>query len=721
MPTADSNLLGTLRQYWGYDALRPLQGDAIACALDSRDSVVVLPTGGGKSLCFQVPALMRDGIAIVVSPLISLMKDQVDALKANGVRAEAIHSGLTLAEKQAVDRALRSGEVKLLYVSPERLVQPAFIEYVRGLGVSFVAIDEAHCISHWGHDFRPEYRQLRTLRDAFPEVALHAFTATATPQVRDDIVSELTLRDPKVIVGSFDRPNLTYRVLQRGSLIDQVDEIISNHSGESGLVYCISRKNVEDLCAKLQVKGYRALGYHAGMGDEVRKRNQEAFSRDEANIIVATVAFGMGIDKSNVRYVIHAGLPKSIEHYQQETGRAGRDGLESECWLVYSNADFMLWKNILEKEESDAAPIALAKLEDMLQFARRMQCRHKSILAYFGETYAKPRCGACDVCLDVSEADEHSISIARTIIDCARQIGDYAGPKFTMQVLAGSREDRVLSSRAAQLSSYGALQDQDEAAIRAWIDQLVDQEYLVKRGQYNVLADGPRLTEDPKLSGVRFSAVVKRAPRERERERKLAAKPASPVDLKLFEKLRALRRSIADERSVPAFVILSDVSLNDMAAKKPVTLAALRQVHGIGERKAEDFGAQFIQVIQEFCEARDIEGDTQVALPTKPARRSKQDMRDAAAKLFAARLSVEEVCEQLQRAPSTVGEYLAEYIEAANISDPEPWAGIEILERVRFAVNEGGDGRLKSIFDALNGDASYIQIRVCLACIRNGG
>lgn len=701
--------------------MRPLQGDAIASAMEQRDSVIVLPTGGGKSLCFQLPALLQPGMAVVVSPLISLMKDQVDALKANGVRAEAIHSGLTYSEKQAVDRALRSGEVKLLYVSPERLVQPAFIEYVRGLGVSFVAIDEAHCISHWGHDFRPEYRQLGVLRDAFPDVALHAFTATATPQVRDDIMKELALRDPKVIVGSFDRSNLVYRVVQRGTLIDQVTEIVNNHAGESGLVYCISRKNVEDLCAKLQAKGYRALPYHAGMSDEDRKRNQEAFSRDEVNIIVATVAFGMGIDKSNVRYVIHAGLPKSVEHYQQETGRAGRDGLESECWLIYSNADFMLWKNILEKDESEAASIALAKLGDMLQFAKRMQCRHKSILAYFGENYSKPRCGACDVCLDVSEADERSITIARTIINCTRQIGDYAGPKFTMQVLAGSREERVVSSRASQLPLYGALQAEDEAAIRTWIDQLVDQEYLVKRGQYNILGDGPRLAEDPELNGVRLTTVAKRTPRER--ERKQTAKPTLPVDLELFERLRALRRSIADERSVPAFVILSDVSLNDMAVKKPVTLAALRQVHGIGERKAEDFGAQFVQAVREFCDSRDIKGDNGASdqAPARQARPSKKNMVDAAAKLFAARYSIEEACEQLRRAPSTVEEYLVTYIESAKISDPEPWASVDALERVRAAVKVSEGGRLNDIFDALGGDATYSQIRVCLACIQNGG
>lgn len=718
MPTADSNLFGTLKQYWGYDALRPLQGDAIACALDSRDSVVVLPTGGGKSLCFQVPALMRDGVAIVVSPLISLMKDQVDALKANGVRAESIHSGMTLTEKQAVDRELRSGAVKLLYVSPERLVQPAFIEYVRGLGVSFVAIDEAHCISHWGHDFRPEYRQLRLLRDAFPDVALHAFTATATPQVCDDIVTELMLRDPKVIVGSFDRPNLVYRVVQREALLEQARAVIDNHADEPGLIYCISRKSVDELCAQLRGLGYKALPYHAGMSDADRKRNQEAFSRDEVNIVVATVAFGMGIDKSNVRYVIHAGLPKSLEHYQQETGRAGRDGLESECVLLFSYADFMLWKSIIEKEGGEGAAVAMSKLEDMLQFAKRMQCRRRAVLAYFGEKYAPARCSACDVCLDVSDTDERAPEIARAIVSCVRQLGDYAGPTFTTQVLSGSREERVVSSRAAASSAYGALRNEPANAIRTWIEQLVDQEYLVKRGQYNVLSDGPRLREDPDFVSVRLR--VETAPKKT-RDRKPAAKPTYPLDRDLFDKLRVLRKAIAEERGVAAFLILSDVSLNDMAVKKPITPLAFRAIHGIGERKAADLSELFTAAIRSFCEAHDLEGWSGDGAATKPPRAPKTSSQEIANKLFAERRSVEDVCEVLQRARTTVEAYLAVYIDSANISDPEPWASVETLERVRAVAAHSEDGRLKPIFDALDGEVSYMQIRVCLACIRNGG
>ncbi|MBM3290301.1 MAG: RecQ family ATP-dependent DNA helicase, partial [Candidatus Hydrogenedentes bacterium] len=668
-------VLDTLKRYWGFDALRPLQEDAIACAFTARDSVVVLPTGGGKSLCFQLPAVIRPGMAVVVSPLISLMKDQVDALNANGVAAACIHSGMLLHEKQAVDRAVRGGEVKLLYVAPERLVQPVFIDYVRGAGVSFIAIDEAHCISHWGHDFRPEYRQLRVLRDAFPGASIHAFTATATPQVRDDIVSELALRDPMIVVGSFDRPNLVYRVAPRESLIDQVRAAIDEHRGESGLVYCISRKNVDDLCAQLRRLGHNALPYHAGMNDEDRRRNQEAFSRDEADIIVATVAFGMGIDKSNVRFVIHAGLPKSLEHYQQETGRAGRDGLEADCRLLYSYADFMMWKSIVEKEGGDGAAIALQKLEDMLQFAKRMLCRRRAVLTYFGEHYEAQQCGACDVCLDHG-ADDRSAAIARAIIDCVWMLGDYAGPKFTAQVLAGSREERVVNGRAAQSSSYGALRGETEQAVRTWIFQLVDQGYLVTSGEYHRLSNGPRLAADPGLAGVRLRAEARSAGRVRAAAKPQPARPSVPLDQELFDRLRVLRRCIAEERRVPPFLVLGDVSLNDMAVRKPVTVEAFRAIHGIGERKALDLGDVFTNAVREFCDAHGIEGLPEAPEAPRRERRPKSERvrkrssQEIANELFAARHSLEEVAEIMQRAPMTVEGYLATYIESTNIFDP---------------------------------------------------
>ena len=717
MNNPQTELYAVLKRYWGYDSFRPMQRDAIDCALTNRDSVVVLPTGGGKSLCFQVPALMMPGIALVVSPLISLMKDQVDALKAAGAPAECIHSGMTLSERREVDRSVKEGRAKLLYVSPERLAQSAFVDYLRSAGVSFVAIDEAHCISQWGHDFRPEYRQLRALREAFPGAALHAYTATATPQVRDDIVQELSLKDPRVMVGSFDRPNLFYRVIRRSSLLDQVRAVVDRYRGETGIVYCLSRKNVDEMSSDLRALGYNALPYHAGMDDASRKRNQDAFARDEANIIVATIAFGMGIDKSNVRFVIHAGLPKSIEHFQQETGRAGRDGLPSECWLFYTTADFMMWKRMTEKSEGEGAAVAIGKLNDMLQFASSMQCRRRALLEYFGEMYARPKCDACDVCNTELESHADAGKIARAILECVGHLGDYAGPTYTAQVLSGSREERIVRSRATALSSYGALRDESVQNIRNWIEQLVAQEYLLKRGEYNILSPGPQLADDPTLE----CAIIGTANAPAKKVRKSATAPLSTIDQELFDELRALRKRTADSRGVAAFLILSDASLNDMARKKPTSLQAFRQIHGIGERKAADFGEAFTAVIRAYCDTNGLRTLVPDSESKPAARAAKPRAQDAANQMFAERRSIEDVMEALQRARATVEGYFAEYLEGSGITDPEPWATVETLEKVRAAVGSAEDGRLKPIHEALNGEVPYTEIRVCLACIRNGG
>ena len=382
-----------LKQYWGYDAFRPLQQEAMQCVLSGRDSLVVLPTGGGKSLCFQAPAVAMPGIAVVISPLISLMQDQVDALRTNGVPAGKICTGITQAERQAVHRGICDASLKLLYVSPERLAQQRFVEYLCAAHIAFFVVDEAHCISHWGHDFRPEYRQLRQLRDLFPDTPIHAYTATATEHVREDICRELCLRDPAILVGSFDRPNLHYRVERRsGDGYAQVKSLVETHANEAGIVYCLRRKDVDAFCARLKQDGHKALPYHAGMDDLSRKKNQEAFTKERADIIVATVAFGMGIDKSNVRYVVHAAMPKSVEHYQQEAGRAGRDGLPANCWLLYSYGDFRTWERILAKNDVEDAEIASKKLQDMLNYCSRSACRHKMLVEYFGQRYDKKTC-----------------------------------------------------------------------------------------------------------------------------------------------------------------------------------------------------------------------------------------------------------------------------------------------------------------------------------------
>ncbi|MFA6241492.1 MAG: RecQ family ATP-dependent DNA helicase [Candidatus Hydrogenedentales bacterium] len=707
-----------VKQYWGYDRFLPLQPEAMSCVMEGRDSVVILPTGGGKSLCFQAPAMAMPGMAVVVSPLISLMKDQVDALRANGVNAECINSGMTLTERRRVDERIRSGVLKLLYVSPERIVMPHFLEYLRAASPTFFVVDEAHCISQWGHDFRPEYRALRCLRETFPDVAMHAYTATATEHVRADIASALGLRDARVLIGSFDRPNLVYSVQRRLDGLSQVREVIDRHRGDSGIVYCIRRAEVDAMHTKLCIMGYKALPYHAGMGDADRTRNQEAFIREEADIIVATVAFGMGIDKSNVRYVAHMGMPKSIEHYQQESGRAGRDGLESECCLFHSGSDFLVWKSFIDKmEDTDAAAIALAKLNAVQSFCTGIVCRHQALVSYFGEQYTRMSCEACDVCLGNLDIVPEAEPIMQAILRAVDESGDIAGPTYTTQVLAGSREERILSKRHHKLASFGALASHPPRLIRDWIEQLVAQGCLEKCGMYNLL----RVTPHARTEGV-SPRLAKPA-----ETRKKAAVSKAPVNSDLFEVLRRVRRERAEDLDVPPFVIFGDATLRDMARRLPRDTKEFLAVQGVGRAKCEAFGDVFLDAIREFCSMHEVSPDGSSETPPAPTpkkpnapKAKKGDVQRRANELFARGLSLKEVAAEMGRALSTTEEYFVEYIQSQGISDASPWVSHEVFVRVRAAAGLSTDGRLRPIFEALNEEVSYAEIRVCMACLRNG-
>src|SRR6266545_1448299 len=615
---AVSLLDDALARYWGYTTFRPLQRDAMDAVLQGRDSLLVLPTGGGKSLCFQAPALVRTGVAVVISPLISLMKDQVDTLVGNGVPAALFNSSLSLDEKDDVVAGLRGGRYRLLYVSPERLVgegSETFLRLLSSCGVSFIAVDEAHCISQWGHDFRPEYRQLGRLRELLPGASLHAFTATATARVRRDIAGQLALRAPLEFVGSFDRPNLLYRALPRGTLKRQLEEILARHRGEAGIVYCTSRREVDALAAWLTGIGVPALPYHAGLADNERSRNQDAFLSERVDVIVATVAFGMGIDRSNVRFVIHAGAPRSLEHYQQESGRAGRDGLEAECALIYSSADFMKWRLMLEKngELTDAAVVLLRQME---RYASSVACRHRHLAEYFGDRYSQGSCGACDYCLDELETAAEPVVLARKILSCVMRVGQRFGANHVASVLRGHASEQVTGRGHHTLSTFGLLPEASVAEIRGYIEQMVGLDLLRLNGdEYPVLgvtSKGVELIKNeysyPGLALARQRAPRKDAPRARSR---VEAESWEGVDGALFERLRAVRLDIARSRGVPPYVIFHDVTLREMARLRPSSIGALLDVKGVGARKASDLGDLFLAAIRAH-ETADLQGPSRI-------------------------------------------------------------------------------------------------------------
>ena len=595
----------TLSKYWGYTSFRPLQREAMAAILDGRDSVVVLPTGGGKSLCFQAPALVRGGLGLVISPLISLMKDQVDTLVQNGVDAACYNSSLASDRKASVTAGLREGRFSLLYVSPERLAGDGSEGFLQKVGkVSYIAIDEAHCISQWGHDFRPEYRQIGALRSRYPGVSLHAFTATATARVRRDIASQLELRDAVELVGSFDRPNLLYRVLPRATLKKQLQEIMARHRGNAGIIYCTSRKEVDALAAWLSSTGLRALPYHAGLDDGERHRNQDAFINEDADVMVATVAFGMGIDRSNVRFVIHVGAPQSFEHYQQESGRAGRDGLEAECVLVYSGADFLKWRVMLERS-GELTDARRSLLRDMERYASGVGCRHRHLVSYFGQAFDKADCGACDYCLGELETVGDGVVIARKILSCVARVGQRFGAAHVANILNGSESDQVTRRGHQQLSTFGLLKDAPVSEIRGYIEQ-ISAEGLLRQtdDQYPVLAlteAGVALLKDASVRPDLALARQRRVTKDRRTER---ARPHTEawqdVDHDLFDRLRAVRLRIARERGVPPYVIFHDTVLRELARIKPRHLSDLQTVKGIGARKAEQLGAAFLDEIRSY-------------------------------------------------------------------------------------------------------------------------
>lgn len=722
-----AEVIGALQQYWGYDQLRPLQSEAISAGLQRRDSLVVMPTGGGKSLCFQLPPLLAERTDVVVSPLIALMKDQVDGLCANGYPAAAIYSGLSEAERRKIAEDLRGGKLRLLFVSPEKLLTGRFIGLLRELKIRTFAIDEAHCVSHWGHDFRPEYRRLAELKRYFPEASIHAFTATATQRVRDDIVKQLALEDPAILVGDFDRPNLIYRVIPRKDRYAQIVQALNRHKSQAAIVYCISRRDTENVCSELTSRGFNAAFYHAGLNAESRRKIQDKFAREKIDIIVATVAFGMGIDRSDVRCVIHAGMPKSVEHYQQEAGRAGRDGLEAECVLLYSAADVMKWDDLISKSAEEAGvgeavrQSMLSLLGHMRGYAAGMNCRHAALVNYFGQAFERESCGACDVCLGEIEGLEDATVLSQKILSCVARTEERFGVGYLVEVLKGADTARVRQFGHQTLSTYGLLSDMEKDAIKQRIYDVLDQGLLERK---SVEANGKSF----QVMGLNSQSwAVMRGERRvmlrqlgdrRVTRTKVDADSWEGVDRGLFEHLRQLRNSLAAERDVPAYVIFGDATLRDLARKRPDQISHLQSVHGIGSTKAAEFGETLVKLITTHC--RNANLATNVGTHESAARVTQRKTAASAQKrrafaMFANGASVEEVAEDVRRATTTIHKYLAEYIEANRPDDISHWVDVATYQRVRPVLERVGTRRLRPAFDAMGGDVDYDTLRIIAA------
>ena len=599
--------LTLLERVFGYTAFRPGQEGLIDAVLSGRDVFGIMPTGGGKSMCYQVPALLLPGITLVVSPLISLMRDQVLALKAAGVPAAYINSTLNAAQMKAVYRNMLAGRYKIIYVAPERLDYPGFGGLVEKLHISFVAVDEAHCISQWGQDFRPSYLRIVQFIDSLPvRPVVGAFTATATAQVREDVERILKLQDPLRTVTGFDRPNLFFEVIRPERKDPELLRLLSSRKGKSGIVYCSTRKKVETVCELLRDSGYAATRYHAGLEEEERARNQEDFLYDRATVMVATNAFGMGIDKSNVSFVIHYNMPKSIEAYYQEAGRAGRDGSDADCILLYNTGDVrtaqFLIQNGSENEEMDPAQLELVRQQDMKRldamvgYCKTTFCLRAYILEYFGQKHPSS-CGNCGTCRD--EFEEKDITTqAQMILSCVRRVEDHlgygVGSTNIVRVLSGSREKKIIELGIDTLSTYGLLKNTARSEIREMIDYLEYEGYL-RQGEHQII----ELTEqagDVLYRGKKVTMLVRKEP---EAEKQVTAKLTGEVS-DLYEALRELRAELAAEHNIPAYVIFSNATLSDMAKKKPKNMSEFRKVSGVGEIKANWYGKQFLQRIREF-------------------------------------------------------------------------------------------------------------------------
>jgi ATP-dependent DNA helicase RecQ len=712
-------MLNLLKTRFGFDQFRPLQEEIIRCVMSQRDAFVLMPTGGGKSLCFQLPALKMPGVVLVISPLIALMKDQVDALKADGIPAEFINSTLSRAEIARIQAEALSGKIKILYAAPERLAMSEFQRFLQKINVSLIAIDESHCISEWGHDFRPDYRNLKMLRNIFSEVPAMALTATATQKVREDIIGQLSLEKAKLFISSFNRPNLSYAVLPKRNSYDQLINIFREHRHEAAIIYCFSRKDTEHLAADLCREGFKALPYHAGLENEARRTNQEKFIRDEVQIIVATIAFGMGIDKPDVRLVIHYHLPKSIEGYYQETGRAGRDGLPSRCILFYSAADAIKQRYFIRQMENEAEQKnAYRKLDQMVEYCELATCRRAHLLSYFGEDYQPEKCGGCDVCFSPPEDFDATI-ISQKIMSAIVRTGQRFGTNYIISVLLGKKNQKIIDRGHHKLSVYGIVDDFSKEDLRCIISQLISRKLIDKSGEdYSILTLGPdgndflKKRQDLHLPRRKPSPPLSRPSQVAETQ----------YDRELFEKLRLLRKELADEKGVPPYVIFGDLALRQMAFYLPQSRENFLRISGVGEQKLQQYSRLFIEVIQTYARENDLREQD---IPGKRSARPRRSMRPGSTYLQTKQMvlekrSINEIASLRGLAAGTIAGHIEKLVRAGEDIDIDYLRPpVEQFETIKAAFQESGGMALSPVLGRLGEQFSCEALRIARLFIKS--
>ena len=708
-----------LKHHFGFDSFRMNQEAAIEALLSKKDCVVLMPTGGGKSLCYQIPALMFDGLTVVISPLIALMKDQVDALKANGVEAAFLNSTQTAEEQVEVFRDVGSGKLKLLYVAPERLLQSGdqFLDFLRGINISLFAIDEAHCISSWGHDFRPEYLRLARLKREFPDVPLIALTATADKLVRKDIIERLNVQNAELFISSFNRPNIYYAVEPKRNSYGQLLKYLDKRKDESGIIYCLSRNSVDSLAADLRDEGFSALSYHAGLNKTTRDKHQESFLKDETKIIVATIAFGMGIDKSNVRFVVHMDLPKNVESYYQETGRAGRDGLRSDALLFFSWADVIKLKGFAEVEGNAAqSEIMLRKLDTMGKFGDLRTCRRRFLLNYFSEVMAVD-CGNCDNCTTVFERFDGTV-IAQKALSAVYRTGQRFGMSYLIDFLRGSQA-RTIRDEHKNIKTYGVGADISKDNWFDYFKDLIAQGFLAQtEGQYPVIVLTEKSTDV--LAGTTPIQLIKVKVKE-EKKTRLVADISHPYIRALFDNLRQVRSTFAKSENVPPYVVFSDATLVEMATYLPQNDWELRKISGVGDLKFDKYGADFLKEIKDYCLKN---GEvSRIDLKSQKRERKQRTKRDATGKdtyrtsldMFRDGKPIPEIARTRGLAVSTIENHLARFIATGEVS-LEQFVSLDKVEPIRAAILKFADSNaLSPIKEFLGEDYTYGEIRAVMA------